>query len=158
MMTNFTPRQWFECDLAVVTKAGYFVEYEVKLTVADIRADAKKYRERYLNLDARRTRWPFRRCREFKHDQMRQSDVRGPSRYFMAVPESLVDRPEIPKWAGVVKLSDFGSRRLHASLYRPAQRLHGHKVDRQFVQLMQRSGYYRYWSQVTGTPAEEQVA
>ena len=34
LMPNFTPGGWWECDLATVTRAGYFVEYEIKLSLS----------------------------------------------------------------------------------------------------------------------------
>ncbi len=33
---------WYECDLLVVSKAGYLTEIEIKITRADLRADKKK--------------------------------------------------------------------------------------------------------------------
>jgi hypothetical protein len=37
---NYTPKDWWECDVFELTPAGYFREYEIKMTVADFRADA----------------------------------------------------------------------------------------------------------------------
>ena len=42
VLPNFTPNGWFECDIWVLTKSGYGREYEIKLTVSDFKADAKK--------------------------------------------------------------------------------------------------------------------
>jgi len=42
MIPNYTPAHWFECDLIRVTKAGYLEEFEIKISVADFKADAKK--------------------------------------------------------------------------------------------------------------------
>jgi hypothetical protein len=39
-MTNFTPKGWWECDLAYLTKSGYL--FEIKLTAADFRKDGEK--------------------------------------------------------------------------------------------------------------------
>lgn len=30
ILHNFTPSQWFECDIFEVTGNGYFIEYEIK--------------------------------------------------------------------------------------------------------------------------------
>jgi outer membrane autotransporter protein len=48
-MPNYTPKNWFECDVMAVTKAGYLEEYEIKLSASDFKADSKKcFREGYL--------------------------------------------------------------------------------------------------------------
>jgi hypothetical protein len=39
---NFTPRTWYECDLATVTNSGYFHEFEIKLSLSDLRKDKVK--------------------------------------------------------------------------------------------------------------------
>ena len=48
-MPNYTPRDWWECDVFCVSKAGYFTEYEIKLTAQDFRADAQKQATRLAN-------------------------------------------------------------------------------------------------------------
>jgi len=42
VMPNYTPRGWWECDVFELTKAEMFVEYEIKLSRADFRADRNK--------------------------------------------------------------------------------------------------------------------
>lgn len=50
VMPNYTPAGWWECDVWGVTKAGYGVEWEVKLTVSDFRKDAEKKHDAYTRL------------------------------------------------------------------------------------------------------------
>ena len=42
VLPNYTPHAWWESDVFEITAAGYFVEYEVKISVSDFKADAKK--------------------------------------------------------------------------------------------------------------------
>ena len=42
MVPNYTPATWWENDLFQVTKAGYWVEFEIKRSISDYRADFKK--------------------------------------------------------------------------------------------------------------------
>lgn len=65
-----------ECDLLVVSKAGYLTEIEIKVTVADLRADKKKWHG---------------------HESMRIK------RLFFALPEKLEHRIDlVPERAGII--------------------------------------------------------
>lgn len=44
---NYTPDGWWECDVWAVTRAGYGIEYEIKLSVHDFRADKQKAKRRW---------------------------------------------------------------------------------------------------------------
>jgi hypothetical protein len=132
LMPNFAPVNWLECDVFRVTKAGYFYEYEIKLSVADFRADAKKtlfddetkkYIGKHEALTAR-----FRCC---------------PARfYFVTVPD-VADRikDELPDWAGLIVLDRYLRQ------MRPAPILHKRKISRAIVRQAYRSAMGRFWDQ-----------
>lgn len=132
---NYTPGQWWECDLWTVTRSGYAVEYEIKRSVADFRADADKGRNRFESGG-----W----VQEDKHRLI--GSERGPSRFFFAVDaeiESSVTKL-LPDWAGLIV---FQRDRYHVRQWtvRDAPRLHQVRVSRREILLCQRRMWFRYW-------------
>lgn len=111
---------WYEMDVAVVTKAGYLVEVEIKMTTGDWNADRKK--EKWLSQD-----------RDYV------------SRFFYAVPTRLINK--IPHWvppqAGLIELCDDGWCRIH----REAARTKAGKLGDKKIQKLLRSTYFRFWHQ-----------
>jgi hypothetical protein len=98
---NYTPPGWWECDLFEVTEKRAFREYEVKLSVADFRADAKKEREvgPYVFRQPRVT--------ERKHDRLAAADPRGPSQFYYVTPRGLLDGEPLPPWAGWIEVWEY---------------------------------------------------
>ncbi len=144
-LPNFTPAKWFECDFFRVTKAGYFYEYEIKLTMSDFRADRKKgyqtYRPTYAS-------WP-------KHLQLAARDARGPARFFYVAPKDLAERIalELPDWAGLL---EFNNRFLR--VVRQAPILHKQKLSRAVVRKALLSSYHRYSEVWTSRNSEPLVS
>lgn len=141
---NYTPPRWFECDLWAVTKAGFAVEFEVKVSVADFRADAKKgpderERQRYdLAKPERQANWEIRT----KHQRLAAQDPRGPSRFFFVTPPGLLDGQPIPPWAGWITISD----RLRPTVIRDAPKLHRTKAEPKTIEHCRSVFYHRYWN------------
>lgn len=133
-MPRYTPTGWWECDLAIVTKAGYFTEVEIKTTAADIVRDADKARVRYAGMTK-----VVRR----KHAELQDALRIGPSRYFMAVPWELRAHPAIPKFAGVWAVEERGGRKI-AKLVRRAPRLHEHRPSPGLGEMMRLAAFHRY--------------
>lgn len=142
---NFTPAHWWECDLWAVTKAGYVVEYEVKLSLADFTADARKSQMmRVRNEDG--SSWETRN----KH-AMLAAGTCVPSRFFYVVPKELREtiEPRLPEWAGLITAQDWPSHSWSpCRQVKPAPRLHKGKVSDGEVQRAMVSMYYRYWESV----------
>lgn len=106
-LPNYTPPGWWECDLFEVTPAGYFREYEVKLSIADFRADRSKQQDvrgtgRWVpNPTAKFPGGTRYECdRESKHDLLAKGDARGPSQFYFVTPAGLLDTEPLPPWAG----------------------------------------------------------
>jgi hypothetical protein len=114
-------------DLVFVTKAGYLTEIEVKLSLADLRADAKK--EKWLKP---------------------RPHV---ARFFYAVPNELADRlpADLPDNAGVLVVypaSDRNGRPVHRDGVRearPARRVKALKLPPASLATLERNCYFRYW-------------
>lgn len=135
MLPNYMPLGWQECDILVVTNAGYATEYEIKLSVSDFRADFNKAKHARMATPlnpALRERWM-------------------PTRFFFAVPEGLVPLADVPSYAGLMEFRIVG-RRLRPTtpvetIVRPAPRLRPEKVPDRMIQHMQRTAYYRFWNE-----------
>ena len=130
-LPNYTPRNWFECDVFEVTAAGYFVEYEVKISKSDFRADAEKAK----GFDAFNL--------ERKHDLLSVSDMRGPSRFYFVTPENLIDEQELPPWAGLIIAHQEG-RKTYLHTRRPAPQLHRIKLEDARFQSAMTTCYWRF--------------
>lgn len=130
LVPNYTPRDWFECDLFRVTKAGYGVEYEVKLSVRDFRDDARK-------ADAAGR----------KHEQLAGFVASGPSRFWYVVPAGIADdvRDNLPAFAG---LMTFGRNPRGLVIFQSAAEapiLHRERVPGKVLDHARSVFYWRYW-------------
>lgn len=77
-------------DVLGITKDRYMLEIEIKRSVSDFRANAKK---------------PHIRCREEQLGELSDRyNAMAPKQFWFLVPEKLVEKvlPEVPKWAGLL--------------------------------------------------------
>lgn len=104
-----------------VTKAGLIVEYEIKISRSDFRADFKKIRHRIL--DSRKINEPHR----------------GAAYFYYAVPRDLVRTTEVPDHAGLIYCDPV------FQIVKQAPRLHSNKITDHQRQWLERSLLHRYW-------------
>jgi hypothetical protein len=134
VLPNYTPLKWWECDVFEITAAGYFREFEIKLNIADFRADCKKARG-VLN----------------KHELLSQGDRRGPSQFYYVTPKGLLftsDGPQVnkdailPPWAGLLEV---GPKRgwLRVEEVVKAPRLHREKANPKIREKAEGTIYWR---------------
>ncbi|MBD3174333.1 MAG: hypothetical protein GF320_04080 [Armatimonadia bacterium] len=142
---NFTPTDWWECDIFGVTKAGLAHEFEIKLSVADFKADAAKDGFWLGNeLRSRGPDTPDSIETLNKHELLAARSPRGPSRFYFVLPEELCDQVELPDWAGLRGISRSGPR-VYVGHLRDAPLLHREKVSEDMLSQMRRNFYFRYW-------------
>jgi len=145
LMPNYTPLGWWECDLFGVTKAGYFHEFEIKLTVADFRKDAKKKRsDSWQWIDNVKQTIAGTK----KHEVIGQAI--GPSRFWYVTPAGLVDGSEVPEWAGLqtFKPSHPGSTYSgYIRTVKQAPQIHKTKISDSIVNHSFSVCYHRYWNE-----------
>lgn len=127
VMANFTPRGWWECDVFELTPAGYFREYEIKLTRSDFRADAAKAKSSWSHVDGPRGR-EWERPEIKKHTQIEAAHAAGPNRFWYVCPSALVTAAELPAWAGLIYATEIPSHNppwnVSLSLIKAAPRIH----------------------------------
>lgn len=137
LLPNYTPRGWFECDLFSVTKAGFFHEHEIKLTVSDFLRDAGK-KAWSRDPDTRKL------TRISKHERLAAADARGPACFWYVVPEEIVDRFAIPAFAGLKIITRYR----HGLLTKkPAPRLHECKIESRITTHAYSVCYWRFWQE-----------
>jgi hypothetical protein len=122
----------WESDFAVVTKAGYLYDVEIKISLADWKAEQHKDK--------------------FKPGWVGQNHRKLVSRMFYAVPAELVQRvPEfVPAETGLLSVSPPLDRRYHSKveLVRPAKRLEAKALSEKKQLQLHDSTYWRYWRDV----------
>jgi len=103
-LNNYTPPQWFECDVFELTSSGFFREYEIKQSRGDFFADAKKEKTRWDIIEqpngyGRWTPLP----NKVKHDELSRKSPLGPSRFYFVTPQDLIKPSELPPFAGLIE-------------------------------------------------------
>lgn len=137
---NYTPKGWFECDVFELTKAGLFVEYEVKISRSDFAADVKKIKTRFI--------WgvgnsPGHYTHEVKHDLLKNRDVRGPSRFYYVCPPLMIMHSDVPSFAGLIYVGVQGERVVEREMVKAPQ-LHRIKSDGEIRKHAESVMYWRY--------------
>ena len=135
VLPNFTPWKWWECDIFSLSNAGYYAEYEIKLSVSDFKADAKK----------------CDRVRRVKHENMRNPAMCGPNNFYYVMPKEISDLVEIPEWAGLVTVisgENYFTKKPYTSarITKLAPRLHNKKCDSRIIEQAEKCIYWRMWS------------
>lgn len=141
VLPNYTPAKWWECDVFEITAAGFFREYEIKLTLGDFKADAKKFdiflTGYYPNMQEHR---------RMKHDLMGQPC--GPRQFWYVVPEGMLTPEQVPEWSGLITMHDRGEDyrpywRYSEILEKKAPILHQHPCDKIVVEHARGICYWR---------------
>lgn len=146
ILPRFTPNSWFECDVWRLTKAQFVDEFEIKMTVADFKADMAKSHRKGHDYD-RENRRLIERPEKSKHGLLAAGQGH-PNRFWFVVPETLAGliRPHLPAHAGLMVAHFYQNGRC-SGIYaeRQAPRIHGHKWkgDRQKILT---TAYWRYWN------------
>ena len=147
VVPNYTPSNWWECDLFEVTKAGYFKEYEIKVTLKDFRADTdkRKVKVEWDKPSAPGEKWARREVSlDSKHQMLAKSHPHGPSQFWFVCPEDVIPVRLLPAWAGLVYVTGSGQH-LHEREIVKAPRLHNHKPGDAIVAHARGVFYYRYY-------------
>lgn len=105
VLPNYTPKNWWECDVAALTAKGYLREFEIKVSHQDFTRDFLK-----------------RNGSERKHQLLADGDHRGPTQFWFVMPEELAGRIAVPPYAGLITVVGRYLRKVKS-----APRLHNHK-------------------------------
>lgn len=156
VLPNYTPAGWWECDVFELTEAGYWREYEVKVSRADFRRDVEKAKEKFEKrvVDPADRKHAYDTVRfvkvkdRVKHELLAERSPKGPSEFWFVVPVGLIDLAEVPEWAGLLEVTDRGAKhrsrwRYVATVAKKAPRLHKEKCPEKVVQHARGTCYWR---------------
>lgn len=148
-MPHYTPDDWWECDLAYFTPSGYLTEYEVKISLQDFKADARKCQDRrvWTRTDGRNTR-----AGNVRYKYAAVADGQGPKHFWYCAPRGVIPLELVPDWAG---LREFywtdryrnGSPVLHQRVLKEAPQLKGRKYPQKVLDHCRGVAYYRFIEQ-----------
>lgn len=97
----------WEADAIKVTKSCYWVEYEVKVSVADYRADFSKRRSRWVHDGM--TKHEAYSSTDTISLSARHSNQHGvipkPKQFYFVVPEGLLDGIDVPAHCGIIQVA-----------------------------------------------------
>ena len=108
----------FEMDVCAVTSSDYLVEYEIKVSRQDFRADFKKAKGK-LNKHA----WLSGVQKGNKWQESKR-----PNRFYFVTPKGLVGSGEIPSHCGHLEVSSAG-----ITVVKKAPLLHSNKVKPELI-------------------------
>ena len=139
----------FESDFVRVTKSGYGIEYEIKLSKSDFKADFKKSNLKIegINNDRHVIYSSFK-----KHEWLLTG--KGPTEFYYVFPESLINPNDVPDWAGIVIAREippseyYTQSHVRVHLLRKAKRLNREPLSDMKIKNIYTSCYYRYWTEV----------
>lgn len=139
---NYTPKDWWECDVFELTQAGYFREYEIKMTLSDFRADAKKNSGGvFVRLGHEKS--------ENKHQLLAARSAFGPVEFYFVAPEGVIPVEEIPEWAGLMvaePFQDSGPYKTRVNTVKKAPRLHNQAANENIKKHVESVFYWRFMS------------
>lgn len=137
VLPNYTPLNWFECDVFELTEAGYFREYEIKLTLSDFKADQNKWLKTYDRI--RRIE-----ITHAKHEMLKHGDRRGPCQFWYVAPVGLLSPEIVPQWCGLIEIETSANRRLwETKELKPAPKLHKQKAIKEIGEHAESVCYWR---------------
>lgn len=143
LIPRFTPIDWWECDLWRLTKSGFVDEYEIKLSLADFRADAGKNKgERFEKQPD--GKWGYTPDSGRNKHQLLAESTAGPNRFWFAMPKVLAEKVEIPHWAGLMRIGPGG-----AYVVKQAPKRHRAKWNGKREKIMD-TFQHRFWHHEAG--------
>lgn len=144
IMPNFTPYNWFECDVLSFTSAGYMHEYEIKVSRSDFKADFKK------ETRIRNPKWARGSSEEplfldkRKHHLLEARCLDSPNYFWFVTPENLLDIGDIPEYAGWMEVYPSLRGGTVTQILRPAPKLHSTKPSSKIRDRIKENSFYRY--------------
>lgn len=119
----------WECDIVELTKSGYLYEYEVKISRADFKSDAKKETKFYSKAN-------------HKKYEVLQSGQRV-NYFYYVVPSHLISVDEVPEFAGLIYV-DTTYVNPYFKVIKQAPKLSKEKITPDKMLKLLDSIYYRF--------------
>jgi len=121
-------------DLLCVRKSGYIDEIEIKISRSDFTADFKKT----VKLKQGANLWPL--IKRLKHDAMQEGLLKC-NRFSFLVPESLIDKIDVPDYAGLYVMKE-DLFRPYVTEVKKSKLFHKNKItDSEMISLGKKMAY-----------------
>jgi len=116
----------WEVDLLSVTRAGYFHEFEIKITLADFKADSRKQR---------------------KHQKLKLGTQHIPKYFWYVIYGFELQAEDVPGHAGLIEIAPNKSCWYlgYPRVLKEAPKLNGRKITEKEKERLCQSAYYRFW-------------
>jgi hypothetical protein len=131
-----------EMDMVSVMKSGKICEYEIKISRSDFKADFKKDKHRLIQLRAsgitkedHPSKWGVR---------VYTLEIKTANHFYYVAPEGLIAVDEVPKWAGLIEISNRSifiastvkrAPQIHSEIYHWVPGALGNKLMHRFWNL-----------------------
>ena len=138
----------WESDLLSVTRAGYVHEFEIKISRADFKHDAKKREKHDVLRTGKAYSWTYYESVARKRTVIEEAEThitkRRPNYFWYACPQGMVSAKEVPEYAGLIEI-EIGQSYYHHNRTKPAPLLHREKITPRQIQSIDRSFSFKYW-------------
>lgn len=134
---------YLETDFLIVKENGFIYDIEIKISKSDFKADFKKKKHEILKNGFIIASSYFARtegdilARYNKGDKV---EVERPNRFYFCVPENLIKKEDVPDYAGLLYVTEFGGIRK----VKEAKLLHKNKKLKEIESTLCRKFYYSY--------------
>ena len=132
VLENLYVFSW-ESDKLIETRSGLIYEFEIKVSKADFKNDFKK-KNKHVILEGKETHIPTFDGLEPKYKERYEknylvSHFKKPNYFYYAVPEGMIDKEDVPEYAGLIYvIPDDGEFKFnYLKLVKMAPKLHNTK-------------------------------
>lgn len=134
---------YLETDFLLVKENGYIYDIEIKISKSDFKADFKKKKHEVLKSGFITAQSYYTRTEEDKLVRYNKGDkveIERPNRFYFCVPENLITKEDVPDYAGLFYVNEFGDIRK----VKEAKLLHKDKRLKEIESILCRKFYYSY--------------
>lgn len=132
VLENLYVFRW-ESDKLIETKSGLIYEFEIKISRSDFKNDFKK-KDKHIILEGKETHIPtFEKLESIYKERYEKnylvSHFKKPNYFYYAVPEGMIDKEDVPDYAGLIYvMPDDGEFKFnYLKLVKMAPKLHDTK-------------------------------
>lgn len=134
---------WHEMDVAVLTKAGYLWEFEIKVSQADWNRDQKK------DVIGQVPDWAKGSEHWERYFSSPRRNLEYVKRFTYVYAKGLTPPDWVPEWTGLLEASGAGGQTVHLDPIRWPKNRKAEKAPEKLRLAMLTSIYFRYWRRST---------
>jgi hypothetical protein len=105
-LTRYQFQGFKEADVFGISGAGHMYEYEIKISRSDFLADFKHKQHKHLLLNNKDAVHTYAKWEKGKKTNKTYDLIQLPNRFYYACPENLINKEEVPEYAGLIYIRD----------------------------------------------------